>query len=187
MLNPLCFRQVSEKLLKPLPTVQHLNKQVFKSVTTVNDVIFLAHFLLLSSSSTLDTMRLFATLLVARCSHISLSALKAWHRQSGDDSMYLHVCVYVCEGVNSIPAVEMAFKCPSLCTPIELQTHYQCVCVCMSSSIWMHVPVCSYKCIFKLFLQSSPCSHATLPFCSDLFLIHHASFPVLSPEVSAKV
>lgn len=55
--------------------------------------------------------------------------------------MYLHVCVYVCEGVNSIPAVEMAFKCPSLCTPIELQTHYQCVCVCVY--VFQHLDACA--------------------------------------------
>lgn len=35
------------------------------------------------------------------------------------------------EGVNSIPAAEMAFKCLSLCTPIVLQTHYLRACLCV--------------------------------------------------------
>lgn len=85
------------------------------------------------------------------------------------------------EGVNSIPAAEMAFKCLSLCTPIVLQTHYLRACLC--------VLVHDYKCVSELFHQSSPRSHAThpLPFCSDLFLIHHASLPVLLPQVFAKV
>lgn len=148
----------------------------------------LAHFLLYFSSSNVDTLRLIVPLCWLLAALISVWVL--WEHDIVERvEMTVCVCVRVCEGVNSIPTVEMAFKCLSLCTPIVLQTHYLCAYVCVSTSICVCVLVCGCKCISEPFLQSSPCSHAThpLPFCSDPFLIHHASLPVLLPEVFAKV
>lgn len=141
------------------------------------------HFLLLLSSSTVDTRRL----IVPLCRPLA-ALISVWVLWEHDIVERAETAVCKGEWVNSIPTAEMAFKCLSLCTPIVLQTHYLSASLCVSTSIRVCACVC-LKCISEPFLQSSPCSHAThpLPFRSDLFLIHHASPPVLLPEVSAKV
>ena len=61
--------------------------------------------------------------------------------------MTVCMCACVCEGVNSIPTVEMAFKCLSLCTLIVLQTHYLSAFVCVSTNICVRAWVCVRACV----------------------------------------
>lgn len=159
-------------------------------------VTLLAHFLLLLSSSTVDTLRLIVPLCWLLAVLISVWVL--WEHDIVEKvEMTLSACVCVrvwcvcvCEGVNSIPAVEMAFKCLSLCTPIVLQTHYLSVCVCASASICACVCLCVATNVFPSY--SSNHLHAptrlTL-YLSVLILFSFIMLPFLSslPEVSAKV
>lgn len=107
--------------------------------TSQCSVTLLAHFLLLLSSSNVDTLRLIVPLCWLLAALISV-----WVLWEHDIVERAEMCVCVCEGVNSIPTVEMAFKCLSLCTLVVLQTHYLCAYVCVSASI----SVCACACVW---------------------------------------
>lgn len=88
------------------------------------------HFLLLLSSSTVDTRRL----IVPLCRPLA-ALISVWVLWEHDIVERAETAVCEGEGVNSIPTAEMAFKCLSLCTPIVLQTHYLSASLCVSTSI----------------------------------------------------
>lgn len=106
------------------------------------------HFLLLLSSSTVDTRRL----IVPLCRPLA-ALISVWVLWEHDIVERAETAVCKGEGVNSIPTAEMAFKCLSLCTPIVLQTHYLSASLCVSTSIRVCACVC-LKCISSNHLRA---------------------------------
>lgn len=129
----------------------------FSVCTNQWHVTLLAHFLLLLSSSTVDTLRLIVPLCWLLAALISVWVL--WEHDIVE-RVEMTVCMCVCEGVNSIPTVEMAFKCLSLCSPILLQSHYHgaCVSVCLTAS------VCACACVWlQMYFRALPPIVSMLP------------------------
>lgn len=127
------------------------------------------------SSSNVDTLRLIVPLCWLPAALISVWVLGEHdivERAEMTVCMYecVRACMRVCEGVNSIPTVEMAFKCISLCTRTVLQTHYLGAYVCVSTSNCVRV------CVWlQMYFRAIPPIVSMLPCDSTLYL----SVPIL--------
>lgn len=118
-------------------------------------------------SSNVDTLRL----IVPLC-WLPAALISVWVLGEHDIVERAEMTVCVREGVNSIPTVEMAFKCISLCTRTALQTHYlgasvcvstnSCVRVCVATNVFpsqssnhLQAPTRLYPLLFRSFSHSS--------------------------------
>lgn len=134
------------------------------------------------SSSNVDTLRLIVPLCWLPAALISVWVLGE-HDIVERAEMTECVCESVCvcvrerEGVNSIPTVEMAFKCISLCTQTALQTHYLGAHVCVSTSSCAHVCVATLQMCF----QAIPPIVSMLPRDSTLYLSVPIPFSFIMP------
>lgn len=116
-------------------------------------------------SSNVDTLRL----IVPLC-WLPAALISVWVLGEHDKVERAEMTVCVWEGVNSIPTVEMAFKCISLCTRTALQTHYLGVSVCVSTNSCVRV------CVWlQMYFWASPPIISMLPRDSTLYL----SVPIL--------